>query len=94
MQPEKVNAPMLIKESGRIILSSLEQLRKELQKKREIAKSKIKEIKKHDPNRKKKKIIILGLNDKKSEKNSNINLEPDEESNEKEENFEEDSDRS
>ena len=66
-----------------------EQLRKELEKKREIAKSKIKEIKKHDPNRKKKKIIILGLNDKKSEKNSNINLEPDEESNEEEENNEE-----
>ena len=71
-----------------------EQLRKELEKKREIAKSKIKEIKKHDPNRKKKKIIILGLDGKKnqhqeSENENNLNNEEQNDNNEEENNEEE-----
>ena len=70
-----------------------EQLRKELEKKREIAKSKIKEIKKPDPNRKKKKIIIVGLNGNKPQQQENEeenNIKENEEENEKnEENKEE-----
>ena len=70
-----------------------EQLRKELEKKREIAKSKIKEIKKPDPNRKKKKIVIVGLNGNKPQQQENEeenNIKENEEENEKnEENKEE-----
>ena len=68
-----------------------DQLRKELEKKREIAKSKIKEIKKPDPNRKKKKIIILGLNENKKHQeeeheNNNVIIENEEENDKEEEN--------
>ena len=67
-----------------------EKLIKEFEKKRELAKSKIKEIKKHDPNRKKKKIIILGLTDNKFAKNNNISPKRVKKDNdEKEENIEE-----
>ena len=61
-----------------------EKLRKEFEKKREIAKSKIKEGRKPNPNRKKKKIIILGLTENITENNSN-KKENNEENNEVEE---------